>query len=288
MIEKMLKIDSDQVVIDSNVIGLDLGQTLSKLAYYDKGQIILSLGETITNLKEISEFLNTNENRFKKANLTGGRAFNLYQKYQQIFDSTLISEFEANARGLNFLFQHNKKKPLPPSLIVTLGTGTSMVLNKDNIEHIGGSALGGGFFKGIANLLYNSLDYSEAITLASKGNRYNVDLKVGDIYEKGDTRIDLLFREYTAASLEKANTTSNKEDVLSAIISTIGENIGTIATLTAENHEIDTIFFCGGFLIQNKPLKQILSLLCKVRNKKAIFIKNSEFAGAIGALVHKN
>ena len=74
MFEKMsLKIDSDQGIIDSDVIGLDLGQTLSKVAYYEEGQIMLALGETISNLKEISEFLNTNKRRYKKVNLTGGK-----------------------------------------------------------------------------------------------------------------------------------------------------------------------------------------------------------------------
>jgi len=43
--------------------------------------------------------------------------------------------------------------------------------------------------------------------------------------------------------------------------------------------------FCGGFLKENRILKKVLSLLCKVKNKKAIFLKNSEFCAAIGALL---
>jgi type II pantothenate kinase len=145
---------------------------------------------------------------------------------------------------------------------------------------------------GIGKLLCNIANYQEAIKLANNGNRYNVDLKVADIYEKQDPRVDLLFREFTAASLGKVINdvelnSINKGDLLSSINATLAENIGTIATIIADNNQIATIVFCGGFLINNKAFKQILSLLCKLKNKNAIFIDHSEFAGALGALIYE-
>ena len=152
--------------------------------------------------------------------------------------------------------------------------------------------MGGGFFMGLLDLIFNKTiaDFSEATNLASKGDRFQVDLKVGDIYDVEDDRVDKLFREFTAATLGKINKSFDlnsvkKEDIISSLIGVIGENIGTITTLMAENHEVKNIVFCGGFLIGNKPLKQILSLLCKFKRKKPIFIDNSVFAGAIGALL---
>jgi len=68
---------------------------------------------------------------------------------------------------------------------------------------LGGSAMGGGFFMGLIKLLFNMDDYFDAIELVRKGNRFNVDLKVADIYDIDDTRVDKLFREFTAASLGK-------------------------------------------------------------------------------------
>ncbi|MFW9784798.1 MAG: hypothetical protein ACFFFB_21140, partial [Candidatus Heimdallarchaeota archaeon] len=73
-------------------------------------------------------------------------------------------------------------------------------------------------------------------------------------------------------------------DFINSIISMIGENIGTIATLMAENNGIDNIVFCGGFLKNNKIAQKILSLMSMVKNKKAIFMKNSEFSAALGTL----
>ena len=150
--------------------------------------------------------------------------------------------------------------------------------------------MGGGMFMALIKLLYKEDDFTKIINLASKGNRYNVDLKVSDIYNNDDNRIDDFFREYTAASLGKINNmqfleSQNKEDIIFSILCILGENIGMISTLQAKIHNVNEIIFSGGLLINNKILKNSLSMMVKLRNKKAIFLKNAEFAGAIGALL---
>ena len=281
-------LDQTRFNVPSDTIGIDIGQSLTKIAIRKDNEIILRIGET--NLKSIIKFVDENKSKFNKINFTGGKAYQLEKKYSNSISTNLISEFEANIRGLEFLYESFKKKAVPPSLIVTLGTGTSMVLKNDKIEHLGGSSMGGGFFMGLLKLLFNLDDYFDAIEIARKGNRFNVDLKVADIYDIEDTRVDKLFREFTAASLGKIKNdfevkSLKKEDLINSLIGIIGESIGTIATLMAENYNIKNIVFCGGFLLENKPLKQILSLLCKFKRKKAIFLKNSEYCGALGALV---
>ena len=284
-------LEATQFKIPSDTIGVDIGQSLTKIAFRKDNEIILKIGET--NFKEVEEFLDENKSNFNTINFTGGKAYKLYKKYSNSINTNLINEFKANVRGLEYLYESYKKKALPPSLIVTLGTGTSLVLKRDRIEHVGGSAMGGGFFMGLIKLLFNMSDYFGAIELVRKGNRFNIDLKVADIYNIEDTRVDKLFREFTAASLGKINKdfdskSLKKEDLMSSLIGIIGENVGTIATLMAENYNLKNIVFCGGFLLENKSLKQILSLLCKFKKKKAIFLKNSEYCGAIGALFFNN
>jgi type II pantothenate kinase len=149
--------------------------------------------------------------------------------------------------------------------------------------------MGGGYFMGLLKILFDINDFKEALTLAKKGDRYNVDLKVSDIYDPNDDRVDFIFREFTAASLGKIimNFDSNSmkpEDVINSLLCQTGENIGTISNLMADKEKVSNMVFCGGLMKENKILKNILSLLCTVNKKKGIFLKNSEFCAAIGAL----
>jgi len=284
-----IQISSFEEKILSKKIGIDIGQSLTKFAYIGGGNLILSIFPTKQSFNKISELFAMKRSVFEQINLTGGKAYNIFKKYKEQYHCKLIDEFEANIKGIEFLFQSNKNQPLPHSLIVTIGTGTSMVLKKENLSHIGGTALGGGFFMGLSKLVLNMDNYQEAIEIAKKGNHYNVDLKVSDIYAPEDQRIDVLFREFTAASLGKIDLDFNrnnliKEDFLNSIICMIGENIGTLANLVADNNDILNIIFCRGFLRENRIARKILSLISKVHKKKAIFLNNSEFCGAIGAL----
>ena len=290
-----IQLESTKGKIPLETLGIDIGQSLTKIAYSDGNEVILTMNQTSSDFSEISEFIEINKNQYKKINFTGGKAFILNEKFSTEFETNLINEFDANIRGVEFLYEHNKNKPIPSSIVVTLGTGTSIILKTDSIKHLGGSAMGGGFFMGLIRLIFQESDvtFSEAVNYAIKGNRYQVDLKVGDIYNIEDNRVDKLFREFTAAALGKINrnvdvNSAKKEDIITSLIGSIGENIGTIATLMAENHEVKHVIFCGGFLIGNKPLKQTLSLLCKYKRLKPIFLDNSVFAGAIGALNFNN
>ncbi|MFX0004776.1 MAG: hypothetical protein ACFE9C_07255 [Candidatus Hodarchaeota archaeon] len=270
-------------------IGIDMGQTLSKFAYLEENELILNYFPTQSGVSAIHKFLKSKESKFTIFNFTGGKSFDLFREYCEDFGAKLINEFKANVKGIEFLYSLEKNKTLTDSLIVTIGTGTSIVLKNEEIMHLGGSALGGGFFMGIIKIIFSINDFHEAVNLAKKGNRYNVDLKVSDIYSPKDNRIDSLFREFTAASLGKIDNSFDsgslkKEDFINSIICMIGENIGTIAINMAINNEITDIVFSGGFLIENKILQKILSVLCRVKNRKAIFLKNSEYCAAIGAL----
>jgi len=249
--------------------------------------VILS---TQSNFDQINEFLEAKQEDFDTYNFTGGRAFNIHEKFLKQIDSKLLNEFQSNAKGIEALFMLTKKKVLPNSLIINIGTGTSVLLKKQTFKHIGGSALGGGFFMGFIKLLYNIGDFENAIKIAETGDRYNIDLKVSDIYESKDHRINLVFREFTAASFGKIENIPNsnfikKEDVINSIVCLIGENLGTMANLMAESNNINNLVFCGGFLRNNKILQRILSAICGINKKKAIFLKNSEFCGAIGSLL---
>ncbi|MFX1497535.1 MAG: hypothetical protein ACFFBH_08415 [Promethearchaeota archaeon] len=274
----------------SEKVGIDIGQSLTKIAFLEEETLVLSISDTRDDLGHILEFIETLRANNKYFNFTGGKAFKLFKKYENSYQCKLVDEFEANIKGLDFIFQSNKKKSLPSSLIITIGTGTSFILKNDTVKHIGGTALGGGFFMAIIRLLFNINNYQQAIDLAKKGNRYNVDLRVKDIYDAQDKRVDILFREFTASSLGKITKDINlnllkKDDILNSLICLIGENIGSLASIYAKINKIGTLVFCGGFLINNTVLVKILKMICKINGLRLLIIENSEFNGAIGALL---
>ena len=288
MLKINLSIKNSYIPIDT--IGIDMGQSLTKIAYLDENSLNLLSISTQKGIPEIKKFIESKKTSDSNFNFTGGRCFKLFKEYSNEIQVNIFNEFEAIIKGIEYLYLLEKNKKLLSSLVVTMGTGISIVLQREIFKHLGGSSMGGGFFMGIIKLLFDLNNFSEAISLAKKGNRYNVDLKVSDIYDSEDIRVDNLFREFTAASLGKIEynfdkNTINTEDFLNSLICAIGENIGTIATLMAETYNIIKIVFSGGFLKGNRPLKRILSLLCNVKRKKAIFLKNSEFSAAIGAML---
>lgn len=270
-------------------VGVDAGATLSKIVFENKGELICIVFPT--NLESILNFLK-NVQTFQ-INLTGGRAFMIYKKICQGKNCNLIDEFEAGYKGIEILFELNKKKPPKTALFASVGTGTSISfvdLSSDggDNERLGGTALGGGVFLGLVKLLYDIEGFDEAIKLSKTGNPYNVDLKVSDIYDEEDDRIDLLFRQFTAASLGKIakfqNIEYQREDVINSIVSFISENISHQLILNAKNSNVKDIILTGGFLIDNTIFKQVVSIMCKMSGLKTYFLKNNELVGALGAL----
>jgi len=258
--------------------------------YYNKDQLQLYIKPTDGEIDDVIKQIEDSSKKIDAVHFTGGRAYELHKKYSKKYKSTLVDEFEANINGIDLLYMFKKQKTLFSSLIVTIGTGTSIVKKDKLIEHIGGSSLGGGVFMALMKLLFNLEDYSMVVRLASKGNRYNVDLKVSDIYSKDDNRIDDIFKEFTAASLGKISTPHDlesikKEDIIQSILYIIGESIGILSACMAEIHNLSQIIYCGGLLIDNKVLKNVLKTITRIKKQKAFFLNNSEFAGAIGTLL---
>src|SRR5262245_25802773 len=84
--------------------------------------------------------------------LTGGSAATV--PAQIVAPATVASEFDAWARGARWLAERAGTPLDEPHLLVSLGTGTSMLLVAGGTAtRIGGTALGGGTLVGLGGLL---------------------------------------------------------------------------------------------------------------------------------------
>ena len=276
--------------IPSNIVGVDMGHSLTKIAYKEGDSLILTSCSTPTESENLeNKFLDFLEKE-NQIILTGGKAFHLFNSLQGKGEVLLLREFHANGMGSHYMLNFQPESFFKGQVVVCIGTGTSIVSfipQESKAEHLGGTALGGGFFMGFVKSLFLIDDYQEAIGCAKSGDRFNVDLKVSDIYEDKDPRVDPIFREVTAASLGKLVATPRKEDLIQSIMWAIGENIATIACAFAEQIDLETVIFMGGFLKINRLLKRALKIVCSYNKKKAVFMKYPEFVGAFGALYYK-
>jgi type II pantothenate kinase len=286
--ENIIKVSVPQhrKLFPTNIYGIDIGFTLTKFAFFDGKDLILELKPTVLAEKDIENKCNELLEKRFKLNLTGGGSFKLYNLIREKGHVTLCKEFVANALGCKGLIDFQEGSVTPGPIVVSIGTGTSVVLGYDEIRHLGGTALGGAYFMGLIKALFNITDYNEALSLAKSGNRFNVDLKVADIYDKDDDRVDPLFREMTAASYGKLAANAKKEDFIQSLLWMLGENIGTISCLFANSEKVSSIIFCGGFLRDNRILKRVLKMICRFHKKHVSFLKYPEFMGAVGAMIY--
>ena len=133
-------------------------------------------------------------------------------------DTARVDEFEAWRTGAGLLLEQQGAGPPERDLVVSLGTGVSVLLvEPGRATRVGGTALGGGTLLGLAAALLGTRDFGELVRLAAAGDRRRVDLLVADL-EAGEAIP--LPGEITAASLAKLATGARAEpaDVAHALI----------------------------------------------------------------------
>ena len=214
-----------------------------------------------------------------QVHVTGGGAARIAAALDGI-EVRHISEFAAWARGAQAL-AGRAGWPLPQRyLLVSLGTGTS-ILEIDGVafQRIGGTALGGGTLLGLARLLCRAESFAEAAALAARGERGRVDLLVRDIYPEGGIELP---PDLTAANFAKL-ASNEPADLAHALMGLLGENIGIPCTAVAHARGIDTLVFGGSSLEANPTLQEILRQTVQMGGREARILPGGAFCGAVGA-----
>ncbi|KAF2346930.1 Type II pantothenate kinase [Trinorchestia longiramus] len=179
-------------------------------------------------------------------------------------------------------------------LVVNIGSGVSIlaVEGPDHYRRVSGTSLGGGTFLGLCCLLTGCESFEEAIALAAEGNSHNVDKLVKDIYGGDYTRFGLS-GNLVASSFGNMNVSEKrdkvcKSDLAHATLVTITNNIGSIAMMVADNHNIGKVLFVGNFLRVNQISMQLLAYAMNFWSNgklKAVFLQHEGYFGAVGCLL---
>jgi type II pantothenate kinase len=191
-----------------------------------------------------------------------------------------VTEFDAWARGAPLVAAEEGVGLPERYLLVSLGTGTSVLSVQDGrVERVGGTALGGGTVLGLGKLLLGVESFAELTALAERGDRRTVDLMVGDVYRGADAP---LLRDLTASSFAKLASTK-PEDLAHALMSLVGENVALLCGGFARGSSVEGVVYCGSTLSENPALRRIVAEITTLFGHRPCFLAGGAFCGAVGA-----
>lgn len=269
-------------------VGADVGATLTKLAVRGPdGEIGFSFTPT-TDLAAVAEQVAAT--RAARVGLTGAGGSELGRALSR--ETTAVNEFAAWGAGANELLRREDASPGERYLLVSVGTGTSVMLADGMaVQRVGGTALGGGTLVGLGAALLATQSFSELAELAREGDRRSIDLMVSDIYRPGEIA---LAGDLTAANLGKlaerhgeaaGGDSRYREDLAHGLMALIGENIALVCAGFGAALQVRHLVFGGSTLRGNPALTEIVGTIAQATGNQVQFLTNGEFAGALGALL---
>ena len=268
-------------------IGLDLGATLTKAVVIEADAPLTDFSSYLCpsgDRASIAAFLARWKDPLLSA--TGAGARRLARQFTGERPVVIADEFEAWGLGEEALLDGAGFVPSTPHLLVSLGTGTSIlrVERGGKVVRVGGTGLGGGTLQGFGRLLLDEPDYDTLSSLAAQGDRRRVDLLVRDLYSAGEIPLS---GDLTAANLGRV-ASRDPRDLAHAIVGLIGENVGLLAGALARSDGAQPpldIVYAGATLRANSALRDVLAFVTSLVGATARFLPHGEFVGAIGALV---
>lgn len=267
-------------------IGVDVGATLAKLAVRSsEGELQLELMDA----NELDPLIGKiNGLPRLPLGLTGCGAERLAARLD--LEIHRSNEFEAWGRGARLLLERQQKAAQEPYLLVSMGTGTSMLrVDEDRTTRLGGTALGGGTVVGLGRVLAGVDNHSALCELALRGKRDRVDLLIQHIYPGG---VAGLPPEATAASFGllargpnlNAPTENRPADLAAAVIGLVAENVALQSSALAQAAGLSSVVYGGSTLLDNPLLQILLAGITAASGKETILLLDGGYAGALGAL----
>ncbi|PZE22088.1 type II pantothenate kinase [Paenibacillus xerothermodurans] len=269
----------------STRVGLDVGGTLIKIAYYNNEKLEL-LKFPAVHMDAAAEWIQLHC-AHAEIHMTGGRA-EMFQKL--IPHSVLImNEFDATCRGVLHLLSESGQS-VDSFILTNVGTGTSIHYVSGKVQtRVGGTGVGGGTMMGLSTLLAGISRFEDIVRLAPEGDRGNIDLKVSHIYEGSEPPIP---GDLTASNFGRVVQVPTAErtaaDYVASVIGLIGETVTTASIFAAAQYSVSNVIYIGSSFVDNAMLQEVVIDYTKLRGAQPLILTNGEFSGAIGALLAFN
>lgn len=261
-------------LLPEGTVGVDAGMTLTKVAQASQGRLMFEARETRTRVDEDFRLQFEREPR-GPVGVTGARLARLRDGGGLV----KVQEIEAAARGTRALLRFDDRDD-DQFLLVLMGTGTACAaVRGETVSHLGGTAMGGGSFAGIARAIDQGLTYEQMIAGAERGDRCQVDILISDIYPEG---IGSVGPNMTASHLARSLECSI-DDFLAGLMHLHGENIAQIMAARARVVGLSRLVVVGGFAHNNHSLIDSMSALVSMLGLSLEVPRWPGYAGALGA-----
>lgn len=209
------------------------------------------------------------------------------------------------------------------------GVSMLKVTGPRSFQRVGGTSLGGGTLWGLLSLLTGARSFDDMLAEAEHGDNTKVDMMIGDIYGADYGKIGLkstaiassfgkVFRmKLQAEALEAAGNSVHDDgnggahddahddahgddaqqshsfssaDVSRSLLYAVSNNIGQIAYLQSQIHNLSDIYFGGSFIRGHRQTMNTLSYAIKFWSKgekQAYFLRHEGYLGAVGAFLKR-
>ncbi|MCL1859908.1 MAG: type II pantothenate kinase [Oscillospiraceae bacterium] len=230
------------------IIGIDIGGSTTKICGFNIGDMTLIKPFYIKASDQVSSSYgafgkftsdnNINLSEIKKIQITGVGSTFISDDFYGIPTET-VEETRAIGRGGLYL------SGLSEAIVVSMGTGTSIVMAGNNGENtrLGGTGVGGGTLQGLSKMLLNVSGTANITKLAENGDLKNIDLRIGDITQK-----DIIpgMPDYmTASNFGKVSDLVTKSDIALGILNMVYETIGMMSIFAARQFDLKNIVLTG-------------------------------------------
>jgi len=253
---------TDAVLLMNNeeiiVVTIETGDPLAAAAGA-LGKLLSTVGGALADIKAVA--------------VSGGGARCLDDR---LFGVPVVKVPEIDAIGLGGSTLAEKSS----ALVVSLGTGTALVsVREQEIEHVGGTGIGGGTLLGLARHLLGVTRLDTLEQMAASGDLSRVDLTVGDIVGGS---VGIVPATATASNFGKVRADPTQSDKALALVNLVAEVTFTVSLMAARARQHKDVVLTGK-LTRVKPLRDRLEALRPRRGENVIFPPYAEYATAIGA-----
>ncbi len=265
-------------------IGIDIGGSTTKIIGFSNDKIIAPLlikaDDPVTSLfGAFGKFVYQNNieiSNIEKIMITGVGATYVNSDIYGI-ETVKVPEFECN--GLGGLYLAKKEK----AIIVSLGTGTSIVEASNGInKYVGGTAVGGGTIIGLCKKLINLSNIEKIVNLSKNGDLNNIDLTVSDIVCDDFPQLG---NNVTASNFGKYLSESTDADIALGVLNLVFQSIAMTSVFATRHSEFDDVILIGN-LSKLELCGKIFHDINKLTGVNFIIPNMSEYATALGALLY--